>query len=210
MLIDIPNFIYSNVFVFSIRYNSTRVAVKQSQTLPPMSTFRGTSVSTHPGGPNAPHSPVLYNQQLAAAHHPHPNHPHSQHSPAIQNDTIVGKAMQTMFTSTDQSISSFSSNPSTPVNSPPPNTSQSQQQAPTPTAANSFHPPNNSNSTFQQLNPVINGGASSTVINGFQNGNYPPELVARGLHLVSSVHASISACIECFYFYFLFLFDKFV
>lgn len=83
----------------------------QSQTLPPMSTFRGTGVATQ----NAPpHSPVMYNQQMAA-HHTHP-----QHSPAIQNDTIVGKAMQTMFTSTDQSISSFSSNPSTPVNSPPP------------------------------------------------------------------------------------------
>lgn len=154
-----------------------------------MSTFRGTSVSTHPGGPNAPHSPVLYNQQLAA-HHPHPNHPHSQHSPAIQNDTIVGKAMQTMLTSTDQSISSFSSNPSTPVNSPPPNSSQSQQQAPTPTAPNSLHPPNNSNSTWQQLTPVINGGASSTAINGIQNGNYPPELVARGMHMVSTILSS--------------------
>lgn len=63
-----------------------------------MSTFRGTGVSTQAG---APHSPVMYNQQLGP-HHPHTHtHTHTQHSPAIQNDTIVGKAMQTMFTSTE-------------------------------------------------------------------------------------------------------------
>lgn len=152
----------------------------QSQTLPPMSTFRGTAVSSQPGGSNTPHSPVMYNQQLAA------HHPHSQHSPAIQNDTIVGKAMQTMFTSTDQSISSFSSNPSTPVNSPPPITSQTQPQAPPSqqqSTANPLHPQTNSNSTWQQLTPVING-SSSTALNGLQNGSYTPELVPRGLHMV--------------------------
>lgn len=57
-----------------------------------MSTFRGPGVPAQAG---APHSPVMYNQPLGA------HHPHSQHSPAIQNDTIVGKAMQTMFTSTE-------------------------------------------------------------------------------------------------------------
>lgn len=57
-----------------------------------MSTFRGTGVSAQAG---APHSPVMYNQPLG------PHHSHTQHSPAIQNDTIVGKAMQTMFTSTE-------------------------------------------------------------------------------------------------------------
>lgn len=160
-----------------------------------MSTFRGTSVSSQAGGPNTPHSPVLYNQQLAT-HHPHPNHPHTQHSPAIQqNDTIVGKAMQTMFTSTDQSISSFSSNPSTPVNSPPPITSQSQQsqQPPPPQQSNTnpLHPQTNSNSTWQQLTPVINGGSSSTALNSLQNGNYTPELAPRGLHMVRFTHTII-------------------
>lgn len=144
-----------------------------------MSTFRGTAASTT--GSNAPQSPVLYNQPLA--HHPHNNHPHSQHSPAIQNDTIVGKAMQTMFTSTDQSISSFSSNPSTPVNSPPPLTSQQSQQQQQSTA-NPLHPQTNTNSTWQQLTPVINGGSGATALNGMQNGNYTPELVPRGLHMV--------------------------
>lgn len=156
-----------------------------------MSTFRGTAAAAAAAtGPNAPQSPVLYNQPLA--HHPHNNHPHSQHSPAIQNDTIVGKAMQTMFTSTDQSISSYSSNPSTPVNSPPPLTSQQQsqqQQAAAAAAANPLHPQTNSNTTWQQLTPVsvINGGSGAATINGMQNGSYTPELVPRGLHMVSIV-----------------------
>ncbi|XP_037043590.1 protein daughterless isoform X21 [Bradysia coprophila] len=140
----------------------------QSQTLPPMSTFRGSATQpVPPTGPQGQNSPALYN--------PHP-HRHSQHSPAIQNDTIVGKAIQTMYTSADQSISSFSS-PSTPVNSPPPLTSQAQQH--------SLHPSSSSQgSTWQQLTPVINGGsAAASSINGMQNGSYTPELVSRGLHM---------------------------
>lgn len=150
-----------------------------------MSTFRGTVASA--AGSNAPQSPVLYNQPIG--HHPHPNHPHSQHSPAIQNDTIVGKAMQTMFTSTDQSISSYSSNPSTPVNSPPPLTSQQQQQQAGAATNNPLHPQTNPNSTWQQLTPVINGGTGGAPpLNGMQNGNYTPELVQRGMHMVSYIH----------------------
>lgn len=139
-----------------------------------MSTFRGSATQpVPPTGPQGQNSPALYNP------HPHP-HRHSQHSPAIQNDTIVGKAIQTMYTSADQSISSFSS-PSTPVNSPPPLTSQAQQH--------SLHPSSSSQgSTWQQLTPVINGGSTATSsINGMQNGSYTPELVSRGLHMVSNI-----------------------
>lgn len=141
----------------------------QPQTLPPMSTFRGSA--TQPVPPTQGQNSPLYN-------HPHR---HSQHSPAIQNDTIVGKAIQTMYTSADQSISSFSS-PSTPVNSPPPLTSQAQQQ-------HSLHPSSSSQgSTWQQLTPVINGGSTAaSSINGMQNGSYTPELVSRGLHMVSVI-----------------------
>lgn len=59
-----------------------------------MSSFRGNG-GGQPGpivGPQNQNSPALYNPQLA---HPH-NHLHSQHSPAIQNDTLVGKAIQTV------------------------------------------------------------------------------------------------------------------
>lgn len=81
---------------------------------------------------------------------------------------------------TDQSISSYSSNPSTPVNSPPPLTSQAQQQShPLHSATSSSGP-----TTWQQLTPVINGGSNSG-LSGMPNGTYTPELVSRGLHMVS-------------------------
>lgn len=185
----------------------------QPQTLPPMSSFRGSA--TGPGGSQQPsqqgqNSPGLYSSQQQQQQHPqhsqqHPQHPqsshqqHSQHSPAIQqqqNDTIVGKAIRTMYTTADQSISSYSSNPSTPVNSPPPLTSSQQpQQAHPPT--HPLHPSSSGSqaSTWQQLTPVINGGAggggasSSTSINGMQpNGSYTPEMVPRGIHMVSAIN----------------------
>ncbi|XP_055322581.1 protein daughterless isoform X4 [Sitodiplosis mosellana] len=145
------------------------------QTLPPMSTFRGTGVSAQAG---APHSPVMYNQQLAA------HHPHSQHSPAIQNDTIVGKAMQTMFTSTEMftptgtdqimapspTRTPVTAHPSTPVNSPPPITSQTQPPTAPPTQQQS-------STTWQQLT------SPHRLENGLQNGSYPSELVPRELHM---------------------------
>lgn len=83
---------------------------------------------------------------------------------------------------TDQSISSYSSNPSTPVNSPPPLTSQAPHQQPHPlhSATSSSGP-----TTWQQLTPVINGGSNSG-LSGMPNGSYTPELVQRGLHMVST------------------------
>lgn len=139
-----------------------------------MSSFRGGVAQSGPNGPQGQSSPALYNPQLGHPHpHPHSHH-HSQHSPALQNDTLVGKALQTMYPT--ESISSYSSNPSTPVNSPPPLTSQNQPQQ------HNLHPTPSSGgpATWQQLTPVLNGGA-----NGIQNGAYTPELVTRGLQLVS-------------------------
>ncbi|XP_050077306.1 protein daughterless isoform X7 [Anopheles maculipalpis] len=94
----------------------------QTQTLPPMSTFRGNNAQIPAIGTQGQNSPAIYNA-IAAGHH----NQHAQHSPIVQNDTLVGKALQTMYP-TDQSISSYGSNPNTPVNSPPPLTSQQQQQ----------------------------------------------------------------------------------
>ncbi|XP_035905726.1 protein daughterless isoform X3 [Anopheles stephensi] len=94
----------------------------QTQTLPPMSTFRGNNAQIPAIGTQGQNSPAIYNA-IAAGHH----NQHAQHSPIVQNDTLVGKALQTMYP-TDQSISSYGSNPNTPVNSPPPLTSQQQAQ----------------------------------------------------------------------------------
>lgn len=61
----------------------------QTQTLPPMSSFRGNTSQTVTTGTPSQNSPVIYNHSMA-------NHQHAQHSPAIQNDTLVGKALQTV------------------------------------------------------------------------------------------------------------------
>lgn len=92
----------------------------QTQALPPMSTFRGNATQIPSIGPQGQNSPAIYN--AIAGHH----NQHAQHSPIVQNDTLVGNALKTMYP-TDQSISSYGSNPTTPVNSPPPLTSQRQR-----------------------------------------------------------------------------------
>lgn len=104
----------------------------------------------------------------------------------------------------DQSISSYSSNPSTPVNSPPPLTQ-------TPGTSLSIH--NNTPSTsWQQLTPanvVINNNPSTTpVLNGgIQNGQYgAPDLVHRGLHMVIIHFTNGTLCFP-FYVFFAFCID---
>lgn len=86
-----------------------------------------------------------------------------------------------MYSTTDQS--SYSSNPSTPVNSPPPLTSQAQQPAPHQIHSSTAPP----GPTWQPLTPVLNGGTGpgSAGINGMSNGTYTPDLVSRGIHMVS-------------------------
>ncbi|XP_058126207.1 protein daughterless isoform X1 [Anopheles ziemanni] len=103
--------------------DGSHLTQNQTQALPPMSTFRGNSAQIPAIGTQGQNSPAIYNAIAAAGHH----NQHAQHSPIVQNDTMVGKALQTMYP-TDQSISSYGSNPNTPVNSPPPLTSQQQQQ----------------------------------------------------------------------------------
>ena len=92
----------------------------------------------------------------------------------------------------DQSISSYSSNPSTPVNSPPPLTQ-------TPGTSLSIH--NSTPSTsWQQLttaNVVHNNPSTPVLNNGIQNGQYAPDLVHRGLHMVI-IHKPLSSFKQCF------------
>lgn len=152
----------------------------QTQALPPMSSFRGNTAQIPPIGPQGQNSPAIYN--AIAGHH----NQHAQHSPIVQNDSLVGNALKTMYP-TDQSISSYGSNPTTPVNSPPPLTSQQQAAAAAAAAA--------AGGPWQQINPVINNGAgpagaagsaaaavaAAAALNGLPNGSYAPELVHRGL-----------------------------
>lgn len=100
----------------------------------------------------------------------------------------------------DQSISSYSSNPSTPVNSPPPLTQ-------TPGTSLSIH--NSTPSTsWQQLTPanVVLNNSPAPVLNGLQNGQYAPELVHRGLHMVNNM-ISNHPLMLCWYSWFCVVFD---
>ncbi|XP_053693073.1 protein daughterless isoform X3 [Sabethes cyaneus] len=61
----------------------------QTQSLPPMSTFRGNTAQIPSIGPQGQNSPAIYN--AIAGHH----NQHAQHSPIVQNDTLVGNALKT-------------------------------------------------------------------------------------------------------------------
>lgn len=77
----------------------------------------------------------------------------------------------------DQSISSYSSNPSTPVNSPPPH-AQTPIQNSTPSTS------------WQQ--PVMNN-SPAPLLNGIQNGQYAPSDMVhhRGIHMVIILNSEI-------------------
>lgn len=84
---------------------------------------------------------------------------------------------------TEQSISSYGSNPSTPVHSPPPLTSQSS------TMTHSSTP----GTSWQQLTPAtVLNNPQTPVLNGMQNGQYTPEM-HRGLHNMVSTFDLISS-----------------
>lgn len=168
----------------------------QTQALPPMSTFRGNATQIPSIGPQGQNSPAIYN--AIAGHH----NQHAQHSPIVQNDTLVGNALKTMYP-TDQSISSYGSNPTTPVNSPPPLTSQQQAAAAAAAAAQQQHAaPVPSAASVVSIagssgaggggGPGPSVGSSSAIpaaaaLSGLPNGSYAPELVHRGLqHMANS------------------------
>lgn len=77
---------------------------------------------------------------------------------------------------TDPSISSYGSNPSTPVNSPPP---LSSQPNPLSIIGNGGQP------SWQPLNTIPIAAANQSNLNSMQNSIYQAELVSRGLHMVS-------------------------
>jgi transcription factor 4/12 len=122
-----------------------------SQPLPPMSSFRGNTTTGQPSNIVQQSNPSLYNQAI-------------QHN--LQSDTLVGKALQTMYP-TEQT---YGSSPSTPVNSPPPLTSQTPIHNSVATASSS--------GSWQTLNAPV----QPPVI---LNGQYPQEMVHRGMHMTS-------------------------
>ncbi|EDW83494.1 uncharacterized protein Dwil_GK12476 [Drosophila willistoni] len=140
-----------------------------------------------------PHTHVVHghhsNNHTPHSHsHAHSHSHHSQLSPAVQNADAFGASVksgivgnssttslrQQMYMSAavaDQSISSFSSNPSTPVNSPPPLTQSGVGDA------------SNVSGSTGWGHPVLNGPASSS---------YSSDIVpVSGLHPMASVFQGV-------------------
>ncbi|XP_057322840.1 transcription factor 12 isoform X7 [Microplitis mediator] len=104
--------------------------VTSAASLPPMSTFRGSAAVAASGGTGAPSPASLqYNHSPGA---PAPAPPTANNPPQNQTPTAdsLGKTLASVIYPTDQSVSSYSSNPSTPVSSPPPLTGPAPGWAP--------------------------------------------------------------------------------
>lgn len=183
--------------------------------LPPMSSFRGPTNSLEPMGNsgNTTHSTALYtpsqshivSPQMSAVSHNQPSLAHSsnqQHSPAVQNDSFAvglsvgikasmssGSGAGTTGSSSlhhhlfasaaaaEHSVSSFSSNPSTPVNSPPPLAQSALTQSLVDKTLNS------ATSSASWGHQVLSGASHGGVVT---TGNYPSDLVAPGLHNITT------------------------
>ncbi|XP_046741358.1 transcription factor 12 isoform X14 [Diprion similis] len=99
-------------------------AVTSAASLPPMSTFRGSAAAAAGSGTGAPSPASLQYSHSPGAPPPAPSAPSvTTNNQPTPGDTL-GKALASVVSAriypTDQSVSSYSSNPSTPVSSPPP------------------------------------------------------------------------------------------
>ncbi|XP_076758230.1 transcription factor 4-like isoform X4 [Xylocopa sonorina] len=112
-------------------------AVTSAASLPPMSTFRGSGAVAANGGTGAPspaslqysHSPGAPTTAPSAPNPPPTTNP-QQPATGDNLGKTLASVVSTRIYPTDQSVSSYSSNPSTPVSSPPPLTGSAPGWAP--------------------------------------------------------------------------------
>ncbi|XP_076680186.1 transcription factor 4-like isoform X10 [Andrena cerasifolii] len=111
-------------------------AVTSAASLPPMSTFRGSGAVAANSGTGAPSPASLQYSHSPGAPTTAPSAPNSAPTTNQQPTTgdNLGKTLASVVSTriypTDQSVSSYSSNPSTPVSSPPPLTGSAPGWAP--------------------------------------------------------------------------------
>ncbi|CAD6217261.1 GSCOCG00004753001-RA-CDS [Cotesia congregata] len=118
--------------------------VTSAASLPPMSTFRGSTAVAVSGGTGAPSPASLQYNHSPGAPAPAPTTASAQQNQTTTADSL-GKTLASVVSTrvclsysylfftiypTDQSVSSYSSNPSTPVSSPPPLTGSAPSWAP--------------------------------------------------------------------------------
>ncbi|XP_074107398.1 protein daughterless-like isoform X1 [Cotesia typhae] len=107
--------------------------VTSAASLPPMSTFRGSAAVAASGGTGAPSPASLQYNHSPGAPAPAPPTASSQQNQTTTADSLgktLASVVSTRIYPTDQSVSSYSSNPSTPVSSPPPLTGSAPSWAP--------------------------------------------------------------------------------
>uniref|UniRef100_A0A182Y9A2 Uncharacterized protein n=1 Tax=Anopheles stephensi TaxID=30069 RepID=A0A182Y9A2_ANOST len=197
------------------RYTSPKTGGALYQPEPYYDSPGGSWYPSSSSGAYAPHSGtggyhnVGHSAHLGGGAGGGPQHNHDQYAMSpVGVPHMDGGHLSQMYP-TDQSISSYGSNPNTPVNSPPPLTSQQQaqqqvqQQQSQQTTQQSIHAAGTvpgsasgatgggvaaASGTWQQINPVINSnGGGPAVLNSLSNGSYAPELVHRGLpHMANS------------------------
>ncbi|XP_018306824.1 protein daughterless isoform X11 [Mycetomoellerius zeteki] len=111
-------------------------AVTSAASLPPMSTFRGNAAVAANSGTGAPSPASLQYSHSPGAPTTAPSAPNTAPTTNQQSttDDTLGKTLASVVSTriypTDQSVSSYSSNPSTPVSSPPPLTGSAPGWAP--------------------------------------------------------------------------------
>ncbi|XP_072748564.1 transcription factor 4-like isoform X7 [Anoplolepis gracilipes] len=110
-------------------------AVTSAASLPPMSTFRGSAAVAANSGTGAPSPASLQYSHSPGAPTTAPSAPNTAPTTNQQSttDDTLGKTLAVVSNRifpTDQSVSSYSSNPSTPVSSPPPLTGSAPGWAP--------------------------------------------------------------------------------
>ncbi|XP_024883968.1 transcription factor 12 isoform X1 [Temnothorax curvispinosus] len=111
-------------------------AVTSAASLPPMSTFRGSAAVAANSGTGAPSPASLQYSHSPGAPTTAPSAPNTAPTTNQQSTTedTLGKTLASVVSTriypTDQSVSSYSSNPSTPVSSPPPLTGSAPGWAP--------------------------------------------------------------------------------
>ncbi|XP_011329835.2 transcription factor 12 isoform X3 [Ooceraea biroi] len=111
-------------------------AVTNAASLPPMSTFRGSAAVAANSGTGAPSPVTLQYSHSPGAPTTAPSAPNTAPATNQQSttDDTLGKTLASVVSTriypTDQSVSSYSSNPSTPVSSPPPLTGSAPSWAP--------------------------------------------------------------------------------
>nr|XP_012139555.1 PREDICTED: transcription factor 12 isoform X4 [Megachile rotundata] len=111
-------------------------AVTSAASLPPMSTFRGSGAVAANSGTGAPSPASLQYSHSPGAPTTAPSAPNpapTTNQPPPTGDNLgktLASVVSTRIYPTDQSVSSYSSNPSTPVSSPPPLTGSAPGWAP--------------------------------------------------------------------------------